>query len=307
MMRLKLIPCIFLMLIPLSRLQPAERDLAVLLPAASEILPWAAREPGRQYRDQELFDYMDGGADIYLEFGFDRVRVQEYALGAHVIELEIYRMRDAAAAFGMYSIKKGSGGKQLDIGREGLLSDYYLNFWKGPFLATLVGMDPSEETLTGLKTIARALSLKLSPDGMRPQLLSLLIPEERIESTLRYFRGNLGFRNIQKIVPPSMLKFAEGVGADYQSASGDWSEYLIRFDSEKLARTGFEALQARFRSNSAYSSSPESGGVWLENRETAARIFLIPEGKYLILYEKIRKGEIPYLVSRQRRILVTSR
>lgn len=307
MIRLKLILCIFLMLLPFPRLQPVERDLVVLLPTASEILPWAAREPGRQYRDQELFDYMDGGADIYFEFGFDRVLVQAYAWGAHVIELEIYRMSDAAAAFGMYSIKKGSGGQQLDIGREGLLSDYYLNFWKGPFLVTLVGMDSSEETLSGLKAIARAVSPRLSPDGMRPPLLALLIPDNRIESTLRYFRGNLGFRNIQKIVPSSALKFVEGAGADYRSASGDWSEYLIRFDSEKLARMGLEALQARFRSKPGYSSSPESGGVWLENREKETRIFLIPEGNYLILCEKIRKGEIPDLVSRQRKLLVNSR
>jgi hypothetical protein len=303
----KLIPCMVLMALLWPRMQPAERKPSVLLPAASEIQPWSARDQGRQYRDQELFDYMDGGADIYLEFGFARVLVQEYVLGPHVIELEIYQMRDAAAAFGMYSIKKGSGGKQLEIGREGLLSDSYLNFWKGTFLVTLVGMDSSEETLSGLKTIALAVSPKLSPDGMPPPLLSLLIPENRIESSLRYFRGDLGFRNIQKIIPPSVLKFTEGVGADYRSASGEWSEYLIRFDSDKLARAGFEALQTRFRSNPRYSYSPESGGIRVKNRETETILFLIPEGSDLILFGNVPKEDIPGLVSRQRRILADSR
>ena len=306
-MRLNLIPFIFLMTMLWPRLHPAGQDLAILLPAASEILPWAACDQGRQYQGQELFDYMDGGADIYLEFGFDRVLVQEYALGAHVIELEIYRMSDAAAAFGMYSIKKGSEGKQLDIGREGLLSDCYLNFWKGSFLVTLVGLDPSEETVTGLKTIARAVSPELSPDGILPPLLSLLIPENRIESTLRYFRGNLGFRNIQKVVPPAALKFAEGAGVDYRSTSGDRSGYLIRFNSGELTRAGFAALQSRFRSNPKYSCSPESGGVWVENRETETRIFLIAEGNYLILCEKFQREEISAFLSRQRRILANSR
>jgi len=52
-----------------------------------------------------LWGYMNGGADIYLEYGFDILRVEEFTSGDENIKLEIFKMDDPYAAFGIYSIK----------------------------------------------------------------------------------------------------------------------------------------------------------------------------------------------------------
>lgn len=298
---------IFLFLVGLPGLHPADRDLAEFLPADPAVRPWSVRGSPQQFRGRGLFDYMDGGADLYLEFGFHRVLVQEYVRENHSIELEVYLMEDDAAAYGMYSVKKGSEGKQVAIGQESFLSDSYLNFWTGSFLVTLVGMDQAEETRTGLHAIALAVSRKISPEGNRPALISLLPTSDRVESSLQYFKGNLGFRNVQNVFPPASLKFAEGVRAEYRTKSGERGEYLIRFHTEALASEGFEVLKARIQNNPKYLMAAESGGVWVENREKGTMFFLTPFRNFLILYDRLQKEDIPSLLSPQRESILHSR
>ena len=49
------------------------------------------------------------------------------------INLAIFEMNDSPSAYGIYSFKTDTGGVAMEIGEEGWLSSYYLNFWKGNF------------------------------------------------------------------------------------------------------------------------------------------------------------------------------
>jgi|WetSurMetagenome_2_1015567.scaffolds.fasta_scaffold10669_5 hypothetical protein len=54
-----------------------------------------------------LFGYMDGGAELYREFGFVDLTVQEMRIGEHQLLVELFRMRDSLAAFGIFSVSRG--------------------------------------------------------------------------------------------------------------------------------------------------------------------------------------------------------
>jgi len=57
------------------------------------------------FNGNSLWGYMNGGADIYLEYGFKGLRVQEFKIDDQIIKAEIYLMNDQESAFGIYSIK----------------------------------------------------------------------------------------------------------------------------------------------------------------------------------------------------------
>jgi hypothetical protein len=57
------------------------------------------------FNGNSLWGYMNGGADIYLEYGFKGIRVQEFKIDNQIIKAEIYLMNDQESAFGIYSIK----------------------------------------------------------------------------------------------------------------------------------------------------------------------------------------------------------
>jgi hypothetical protein len=59
------------------------------------------------YDGNALFGYMDGGAELYREYGFIDLTVQEMELGGQQFLLELFRMRDSLASFGIFSVFRG--------------------------------------------------------------------------------------------------------------------------------------------------------------------------------------------------------
>ncbi|HPB73006.1 MAG TPA: hypothetical protein PLX71_08505, partial [Phycicoccus sp.] len=59
------------------------------------------------YGPGDLYNYIDGGAELFLEFGFEACTVQQYKRGADEAVMEVYRMDDPVAARGIYLMKCG--------------------------------------------------------------------------------------------------------------------------------------------------------------------------------------------------------
>ena len=55
------------------------------------------------YDGNSLWGYIDGGADLYLEYGFKKLLNQEVELNGAHYKVDIYNMSDAESAFGIFS------------------------------------------------------------------------------------------------------------------------------------------------------------------------------------------------------------
>lgn len=58
------------------------------------------------YDGNALWGHIDGGADLYLEYGFDKLLFQEIEWNGFKFRVEYYRMKDAEAAYGIYSVSR---------------------------------------------------------------------------------------------------------------------------------------------------------------------------------------------------------
>lgn len=58
------------------------------------------------YEGNGLWGYINGGADIFLEYGFQRVYAQEVASQGSHYKIDTYCMADPLAAFGIFSINR---------------------------------------------------------------------------------------------------------------------------------------------------------------------------------------------------------
>ncbi len=68
----------------------------------NEIEDWKKQGASDLYRGEDLFHYINGGAEIYHEYGFEQVLVQDYAnLNGKSISLEIFEMTTPESAFGI--------------------------------------------------------------------------------------------------------------------------------------------------------------------------------------------------------------
>jgi hypothetical protein len=216
-----------------------EEDLAALLPSASETGGWEREGEPQTYRGDGLFLLVNGGAELYFEYGFERAVAATYHDTAQKwISLEIYEMKDAGGAYGIYTSKRGASGELLPIGNEALMAGYYLNFWKGNFLVTLTGGDGSPETVERLKRIARVVDRKIQGRGTEPAIVHLM-PEEGMDPLSQtYIRGNLGFSKHGGLRRPCRFAVKEGTVGEY----GKLVAHVLKYEDPPASNQAFSDL-----------------------------------------------------------------
>lgn len=187
-------------------------DLTSFLPGAGDVPGWTRKGDLQVFKGEDLFTYIDGGADIYIEYGFRQVIVQDYENALkESITLEIFGMSDASAAFGIFTFKSSAGGTEIALGQGGKLEDYYLNFWKGPVLVTVTGFDESPASLEGVRGVAKATDQKIQLRGEKPALAAAFPPEWTERGGMKYLRGPLGLRNLHPVFARPAIRFGEGI------------------------------------------------------------------------------------------------
>ncbi|MGB8953293.1 MAG: DUF6599 family protein [Candidatus Aminicenantales bacterium] len=242
---------------------------------------WKRNGRPQEYRGDDLFLYIDGGAEIYHEYGFQQVLVQDFrSRTGKSISLEIFEMSNAESAYGIFTFKAHPGGQELSIGGEARLSDYYLNFWKGNFLVTLTGLDPDEEIHRGLKVIARAVEAKIETQGVRPSLVGYL-PEARLRpDSIKYFRGNLGLYNSYPFFRPDVFALREGVQGDYQSG---FSIYIIKHESDEESQRIFDEARDAFLASERYENASSVSPSLFQAKDVKGRRIFVSRIKNFVL------------------------
>jgi hypothetical protein len=213
------------------------------LPKDGEVKDWVKHRALQHYEGEDLYEYINGGAEIYHEYGFVQVVVQDYTNEAgKSISIEIFEMASPSSAYGMYTFKIASKGKKIRLGTEAQLADYYMNFWKGPMIVTLTGFDETEETRQGLLDIADKVNSKMARDGDRPSLVYLLPEEDLVDQSLKYFTGILGLRNSHPHFNLNVAGYEQGIKGDY---SGGFSLFLFRFGDDDQCQEGFDRMEGQ--------------------------------------------------------------
>ncbi len=259
------------------------QSLATLLPGDKQAGTWRATAKPDEYGPDELYLYIDGGAEIYLEYGFAKVIAQDYAgPGGRTISLEIYKMSDPAAAFGMYSFKTSREGRGLDIGWQARLEGYYLNFRKSEYVVTLTGPDDSKETVDGLLSLARAADGNI-PGRERvedPPVVRRLPVEGRIEASLKYFRGPLGLFNTYPFASSDVLRFKDAAWASY---SEGYDAGVLAYPDDKTCLERTQAALAAFRSDPRFTDIVTSGSDFFMKDAKGRLILFHPAQDHLAI------------------------
>ena len=229
-----------------------DEGLSILLPAAGEIDNWERNLEFEEYKGEDLFYYINGGAEIYHEYGFERVIVQDYmSKNGRSASLEVYKMSTPYSAYGIYTFKSSGRGQELDVGYGCKLQDYYLNFWKGQYLVTITGFDEEKETIDGLKAIAKTVDKKIQISTPRemPGLFSRLPLEGLDVQSVKYFKGNLGLMNSYPFANSDIFKIREGIKGTY---SAGYDIYILEYKDSETGQEVFEGAKKGFKEEVKY-------------------------------------------------------
>jgi hypothetical protein len=113
--------------------------------------------------EAELFALINGGASFYIKHGFTRAVFQEYKdPNGRRIAIGIFEMKDTHAAHDVYRVQAGAGTKNITLGDEAVLEEYYVLLRRGRYYITVTGFDSDKQTRDTLITIAGNLDQKIA-------------------------------------------------------------------------------------------------------------------------------------------------
>ncbi len=175
---------------------------------------WTRTGPPERYNKEGLYGYIDGGAEIVLQYGFRELAVSTFkpaaAQGApKEIVLEIYRMASGEAAFGLYSTKLEGGEKGWPgIGPDNWTSPGQASLVKGEFLVSILAPECTEEEIGDFMA---ALEPKVPGGGtVRPAGMDGLPREGMIPSSWRFIKGPLAAQNESPFLEGRLLGLLSG-------------------------------------------------------------------------------------------------
>jgi len=135
---------------------------------------------------EALYDYIDGGAELYISYGFRNAISCRYTkAGQPDVTAEIFDLGSSADAFGIYSQTRDKEEKEYGQG------SYYITgaqfFWKGKYWVSLITGESTDESVKLLHSLASYIDSKITETGEPPSILSVLPAEGLLPGGTLYF------------------------------------------------------------------------------------------------------------------------
>jgi hypothetical protein len=185
-----------------------------------------------------LWGLIDGGADIYLEYGFDKLLFQEIEIKGLKFRVEIYRMTDDKAAFGIYSVSRYKCSHRDTLTKFICITPFQVQAAAGKFYLSISNETGDKETERITLNLFSKYLFKINGNSIALPELFTNKSFEPYKNRLKFIKGRLGVQNGF----PAWIEMFEPY-SDYEiyllpveSENGFANIALIKFKSENEAR-----------------------------------------------------------------------
>jgi hypothetical protein len=228
-----------------SWITPSPAD--VRLPGDQFYAGWTAAGRPARFMKADLFNHIDGGAELFLEFGFAQVDIQRYRRGGDELELEVYDMESPAAALGIYLMNCGREAGFPEIPARNSSEISQATILKGRYFLHINNGQGRPELRPVMTALARAVLEKIPEESPGP-ILEMLPSEGRVPGSERLVRGPVGLQAFFSFGEGDILKLGGrvfGMLAEFEApGASNFSRLVIPYPNEREASTAYENLKA---------------------------------------------------------------
>lgn len=246
--------------------------------SAQEVsIPGAGFTPGWQldgeplvFEGQNLYGHINGGAELFHEFGFDRLLVQRYVKEQEELDLEIYIMTSHTSALGIYLSKAG---KELPV--EGVQARNtggasQLTMLRGNYFVQINNFYGHDSLVPHMVALGNLVMEKV-PEDTSLAIWRHLSDNGMIEGSARLVRGEYALQSIYTFGPGDMLQLRGevfGVVGRYRvGKEGTVTHIKVPYPDEKRASEVLSYI--RHNLDSYHSVLHEFGGgfIWRDYKD----------------------------------------
>jgi hypothetical protein len=247
---------------------------------------WSLREAPETFTKETLFEHIDGQADLFLQYGFEKsvfAIYQNAGSADQKIDVDIYDMGNSLQAFGVFS-RFRQDHNPAGIGLDSCIGDQYVFFYKGRYFVAIQSTDSNP---SALKRLGQEIESGISDNSPPPREIGYF-PADRIKpGSVEYFpSGLLGHQFLKRGFKASYIAGDERKTDEAAaSESRDFSLFLSIFDN---SREALDALKL-FRENLLNKGRLDKNGssqfgpdALVGTDPYSGNIIVVQKGAYLI-------------------------
>ena len=207
------------------------------------------------YNTRTIFDYINGAAELYLAYGFQKLSVRRFEkTGQPPIIVEIYEMGSSEDAYGVFSFERQDENAAIGQGSE--FGGGLLRFWKGKFFVSVYAEGEGPEVESAILSVGRAVDKSLRQSGAEPNLVAYLPGREAglVEKSIRFLRSHVlpnqrFFVSHQNIL--NLSRQTEAVLAQYLRDKQKTHLLLVRYPDSKESTAAFSSFMKAYMPEAA--------------------------------------------------------
>ena len=218
--------------------------------AFDKILPetidgWKKAGPADLYTAATLSTYIDGGAELYISYGFQGALALKYVDAAeNEIAVDVFDMGSSYDAFGVFAHSRETIASEVGQGSE--YAAGLLTFWKDRYYVSILTYPETPAKKDVVFRLGRMIAGAIKEEGPLPPVLSLLPADGLVPESVHYFHHYIWLNSFHFLSDENVLDIDAATPAAlarYRRADAAWSLLIIHYPDEARA----EAAAVRFR------------------------------------------------------------
>lgn len=207
-----------------------------------EIEGWSPQSSPAIYGPEELWQAINGAADVFMSYGFELLTAQQYSADDLTVTVNVYDMGTALNAFGIYRTEVPPELSPLDVGTEAVLSPpYQCLLLKDRYYVKVEAYEGDIDETSG-RGLVVAIARALPGVDEVPAAIAALPAEGMVAGSARYTKQDLfGLSELDEVVHAVYTDESEGeyrtlvkLPAAGETIDGAWSELADRWQQTEL-------------------------------------------------------------------------
>lgn len=262
-------------LIFLAGCEKPSMSLSKLVP--SEIHGWKATGKDTYYDRKTLFNYIDGGAELYLTYNFQKVFVRRFTKASEPsIEVAVFDMNTSYDSYGIFTFEREDD--DIAIGQGSEYASGLLRFWKNQYFVCIIADSDAPSVKKAVIDLGKSITKRIRSDGKIPEIISLLPKDNLVATSIRYFHSNDCLNRLYYVANQNIFNLDEKTEA-----------VLARYSTDKpachlllIAYRNRESVEQSYKSFiSAYLPEAPNGGPF--QTENGKWTGAVTKGKYMAI------------------------
>lgn len=233
-----------------------------------KIKGWEVKTEKVVYGKLNLWEYIDGAADMYLSYDFQDLNIAEYTnKQEHSVKVEIYRHSSTENAFGIYTAERMMNYTFIDVGVQGYTEPDVLNFLTGEYYVKIVSSGKPGVEQSALYEIAEKIENTLGTEKNWPGVIDLFPAEGKLVNSENYIaRDFLGYSF-----------FHSAFTADYDIEE-KFKMFIIKLKSEADTRAMLDSYISLLKEDKI----TEENNIYIIDDFFNGKVFLLIKSNHIV-------------------------